>query len=117
MILSNAFYDILRKAADLMLGYQNPTVFEKEGHANYVTEADEAVQSFLLEQLHHLYPSALFKAEEGEGSVLTDALTFIIDPIDGTTNYFRERHASAISIGLVEGKKTIAGAVYDPYRQ
>ena len=116
MILNNAFYSVLRGAAERMLSFQHPAVYEKEGHANYVTEADESVQQFLLEQLHQLYPSASFKAEEGEGSVLKDDPTFIIDPIDGTTNYFRNRSASVISVGLVEGKWTIAGAVFDPYR-
>ena len=107
---------ILRQAAQLMLNFENPQVFAKGGHADFVTEADLAVQSFLLEELAKAYPGAAFLAEEGEGDGLGDGLTFIIDPIDGTTNYFRRRRCSAISIGAVEGKQPVFGAIYDPYR-
>ena len=108
---------ILRRAARLMLDFENPQVFAKGGHADFVTEADVAVQTFLLEELAKAYPGAAFFAEEAEGNTLGDGLTFIIDPIDGTTNYFRRRRCSAISIGAVEGKRPVFGAIYDPYRE
>ena len=108
--------DILRRAARIMLDYADPKVYEKGGHADFVTEADVAVQTFLLEELAKAYPGAAFFAEEAEGNTLGDGLTFIIDPIDGTTNYFRRRRCSAISIGAVEGKRPVFGAIYDPYR-
>ena len=107
---------ILRRAARLMLDFGNPQVYAKGGHADFVTEADVAVQAFLLEELAKAYPGAAFFAKEAEGQTLGDGLTFIIDPIDGTTNYFRHRRCSAISIGAVEGKKPVFGAIYDPYR-
>lgn len=107
----------LRRAGDMMLHYQNPQVFAKGAHADFVTEADLAVQSFLLEELARLWPGARFFAEEKKDNVLTDELTFIIDPIDGTTNYFRGRRMSAISVGAVENRKPVFGAIYDPYRK
>ncbi len=107
---------ILRRAAKMMLEFENPQVYAKGAHADFVTEADVAVQTFLLEELAKAYPNAAFFAEEQEGNVLGEGLTFIIDPIDGTTNYFRRRRCSAISIGAVEGKKPVFGAIYDPYR-
>jgi len=114
--MDKALDSILRRAARLMLDYENPQVYEKGGHADFVTEADVAVQSFLLEELAKAYPGAAFFAEEAEGNTLGNGLTFIIDPIDGTTNYFRRRRCSAISIGAVEGKRPVFGAIYDPYR-
>ena len=114
--MDKALDSILRQAARLMLDFENPQVYAKGAHADFVTEADVAVQSFLLEELTKAYPGAAFFAEEQEGNVLGDGLTFIIDPIDGTTNYFRRRRCSAISIGAVEGKKPVFGAIYDPYR-
>ena len=112
----NQLSAVLKKAGDMMLQYQQPRVYAKGKHADFVTEADLAVQEFLLEELAKLFPTAKFFAEEKKDNVLTDALTFIIDPIDGTTNYFRHRRCSAISIGAVEGKKPVFGAIYDPYR-
>jgi len=115
MLLHDAFYTVLRRAGELMLSYQDPAVYVKEGHANLVTEADNAVQAFLLEELHRVIPSAAFMAEEGEQAVLGDGLTFIIDPIDGTMNYTRRRASSVISVGLSEGKRAVAGAILNPY--
>lgn len=107
---------ILREAGRMMTDFQNPQVFEKGKHADFVTEADIAVQGFLVESLAKAFPGARFFAEEAENPVLTDDLTFIIDPIDGTTNYFRRRRCSAVSVGAVEGGKPVFGAIYDPYR-
>lgn len=108
--------NVLEKAGELMLQYQHPRVYAKGGHADFVTEADVAVQDYLMEQLARLYPSAKFFAEEKKDNVLTDAFTFIIDPIDGTTNYFRRRSCSMISVGAVENKRPVLGAIYDPYQ-
>lgn len=109
-------FRVLRKAGEKMLHWQSPQVFSKGKHADFVTEADIAVQEYLLENLARLYPTAQFFAEEKKDNVLTDALTFIIDPIDGTTNYFRRRSMSVISVGAVENKRPVFGAIYDPYR-
>ena len=114
--MRNAIEPILRQAARLMLDFSDPAVFSKGRHADFVTEADVAVQDFLLTHLSRVFPDARFLAEEGEGQTLTDAFTFIIDPIDGTTNYFRQRRSSMISIGAVEGKESVFGLIYDPYR-
>lgn len=108
--------DILEKAGALMLSFQDPKVSSKGEHASYVTDADVAVQAFLEEELTKRFPGVLFLAEEQENTTLTDAPTFIIDPIDGTTNYFRRRSASVISVGLVENQVPAFGAIYDPYR-
>ncbi len=111
----NELDSLLRAAGRMMLDYQSPKVFSKGHHADFVTEADIAVQSYLVDALQRAYPHAKFLAEEEERHVLTDALTFIIDPIDGTTNYFRRRRCSMISIGAVENKLPVFGGLYDPY--
>ena len=114
--MRNAVEPIIRRAAELMLNFADPAVYSKGRHADFVTEADVAVQDFLLNSLSKAFPEARFLAEEGEGQQLTDAFTFIIDPIDGTTNYFRRRRCSMISIGAVQGKTSVFGLLYDPYR-
>lgn len=107
---------ILRRAARLMLDFADPAVFSKGRHAYFVTEGDVAVQEFLIEELSRAFPDARFLAEEGEGQQLTDTFTFIIDPIDGTTNYFRHRRCSVISVGAVENRLPVFGMIFDPYR-
>lgn len=90
-------------------------VTEKSGESNFVTSYDLAVQELLLSRIGERYPEAVFFAEEKENERLTEALTFIIDPIDGTTNFIRGHHHSCISIGVYEGREPLCGAVYDPY--
>lgn len=105
----------IRMAGEKMLSFENFTVMEKQGHANFVTQADIEVQAYLLEELHKAVPQADFFAEEKENGALTDGLTFVIDPIDGTTNFMRGRRCSSISIALLENKAPILGAVLNPY--
>ena len=57
---------IARKDGELIRAIKRPEVFTKEGHANFVTEADLASQGFLMEELHKILPEAGFLAEEGE---------------------------------------------------
>lgn len=114
--MDKALERIMLKAGQLMTDWQQPKVYEKGRHADYVTEADFAVQTFLMEELAKVWPEAKFYAEEKKDNRLTDEMTFIIDPIDGTTNYVRQRSCSMISVGAVQGREAIFGAILDPYK-
>ena len=108
-------HHIILEAGDKMLGFDRPEVYQKEGHANFVTQADIEVQAFLMEKLAKAAPEAVFLAEEKENEALTDKLTFVIDPIDGTTNFMRGRKCSSISVALLENQKPVLGAILNPY--
>ncbi len=99
-----------------MRAIAHPEVFVKEGHANFVTEGDLRVQQFLFERLETVCPGAAFFAEEQENAQLTEAPTWVIDPIDGTFNYMRGRDCSSVSIALLRGRRPVLGVVYNPYR-
>lgn len=90
----------------------------KPGDANFVTVYDEAVQNNLIKGLKEILPNALFFAEEKDNSSVdtTRGHCFIIDPIDGTTNFIHDMGASAISVGLFLDGKPYIGVIYDPYR-
>ncbi len=111
----NAVAAIARQAGQMMLNIQNAAIHKKEGHFNFVTDADVQVQQFLRGELAALLPASRFYAEEQENAPLTDELTFVVDPIDGTLNYMRHRNVSAVSIGLLEKKRPILGVVCNPY--
>ena len=108
---------LIRRAGEKMLRFRSLQVTSKGRHGDFVTQADREVQDMLMDGLSRLYPGAGFIAEEKENAGLTDAMTFIIDPIDGTTNFFRHREASVISVGLTEGRKPVEGWIFNPYRQ
>lgn len=85
--------------------------------ANLVTEADLASQKAIFEYLHGLYPDHRFLGEEGllrdEGA---SPFRWIIDPLDGTSNYVHRFPYYAVSIGLEENGRMRAGVIFDPNR-
>ena len=110
---------IIRKASEIMLEADNHRMHieKKEGAANFVTEYDVKVQRFLEAEFSALLPGCGFLAEEeGESeNPLGDGCTFVIDPIDGTTNFMFGRRASCISVAVFYNRQALYGAVYDPY--
>ena len=88
----------------------------KSGVADLVTEYDKNIQVQLEIGLKKLLPEAKFIGEEGSNDELSDdGYAFIVDPIDGTTNFVKDYHHSAISVALLKGKDVVAGVVYNPY--
>lgn len=105
---------LVRNAGQKMLSGEGRAVTEKEGIGNYVTELDEGLQELLRSQLAELLPEAGFQGEEG-GKTQTSGLRWIVDPIDGTTNFVRNLHYSCVSVALAEDDTPLMGVVYNPY--
>ena len=109
--------EIVKEAGKIVLSAHNQenTITAKEGKKNFVTKYDVAVQEFLFKELGKAFPDAQFIGEEGENDFSTDGLRFIIDPIDGTTNFMQDYRCSCISVALCNGNDVVAGVVYNPY--
>lgn len=91
-------------------------VSSKEGHANFVTTYDKAVQDYLKKNLLALLPEAVFVGEEEDMHMsVGKGYAFIVDPIDGTTNFIRNMKASCISVGLLQDGAQYIGVIYNPY--
>lgn len=86
---------------------------EKKGKQDFVTYVDKAAEERIVEGLKEILPEAGCIAEEGSGSAKTDKYNWIIDPIDGTTNFIHGTPPFAISIALNDGDETILGVVYE----
>jgi myo-inositol-1(or 4)-monophosphatase len=95
---------------------QRFTVREK-ARADVVTEADVAAQDVIVTTIGRRFPDHNFLGEENL-SRLNDASPYcwIIDPLDGTSNYVHHFPFYCVSIGLSRGRELIVGAVYDPNR-
>ena len=91
------------------------TVCEK-GPADLVTEADVAAQKVIHEQLVDRFPTHGFLGEESLTHAGTSEYRWIIDPLDGTSNYVHRFPFYAVSIGLEKAGELILGVVYDPNR-
>lgn len=88
----------------------------KSGIRDLVTDYDVKVQGYAVDKLKNAFPQAAFFCEEnGKSDDLSGELVFIIDPIDGTSNFIHGFHHSCVSIGCMSASEPIAGVVFDPY--
>lgn len=115
MFMIEGIIAAVREAATLMLSAADAAVTAKAGHFNYVTETDLAVQDLLQARLSALVPGSAFFAEEQAHNVLGNGPTWMVDPIDGTLNFIRNRRASAISVCLLQNGLPEAAVLYNPY--
>jgi myo-inositol-1(or 4)-monophosphatase len=85
--------------------------------ADLVTETDKAVEAMVSTELMGKYPEYEFIGEETytPGMQLTDAPTFIVDPIDGTTNFVHSFPYVCISMGFAIKKLPTVGVIYNPF--
>ena len=86
---------------------------ESKGLNNFVTYVDKGSERMLVEQLGSIIPEAGFIAEEGTSTKKGLKYNWIIDPLDGTTNFLHGVRPYAISIGLMENGEVIAGVVHE----
>jgi myo-inositol-1(or 4)-monophosphatase len=82
---------------------------------DFVTEVDHAAEAAVIEILHKAYPDHAILAEESGATGRSD-YTWIIDPLDGTTNFIHGFPQYAVSIGLRHRGVITQGVVYDPGR-
>jgi myo-inositol-1(or 4)-monophosphatase len=86
---------------------------EKKGRNDFVSSADLAAEKAIIEVIHKHYPEHAIQAEESGAQGDSDHV-WIIDPLDGTTNYLHGLPVYAVSIGLQINGRLEHGVVYDP---
>lgn len=89
---------------------------EKKGHNDFVTSADLAAERAIIDVIHKHYPDHAILAEESGQQGESDHV-WIIDPLDGTTNYLHGFPVFAVSIGLQIKGRLEHAVVYDPMRE
>ena len=106
-----------RGGAVLREAFGRPRTISYKGGIDLVTDADHASEAALLEFLRRDFPEAAVLAEEsGASGVASGRLRFIIDPLDGTTNYAHGLPHFAVNVGVADERGLLAGATYDPLR-
>ena len=88
---------------------------EKSSSADLVTEIDLALEADLRESLTHLLPGSSFLGEEGGGE-LGDGPTWVVDPVDGTTNVVHGYPVAAVGVALWSEGEVVLAAVRDLFR-
>ena len=119
MELIGQIEEIVREAGKIILSAKDVLdhTHQKTSAADLVTEYDVKVEGYLKDQLLNLVPEAVFYGEEQQHKQdATRGWAFIVDPIDGTTNFVRGFSQSAISVALAKDRRVEYAVAYDPYR-
>ena len=110
--------NIMRNCGNIILSAERAPemVSSKEGKGNFVTTYDNQIQEILKSELLNLIPEAAFVGEESDlRPDISSGYAFIVDPIDGTTNFIRNYKCSCISVAVALDDKPVIGAVFNPY--
>lgn len=86
---------------------------ETKGRHDFVTQMDKLSERMLVDELAEIVPEAGYIAEEQTRTDRSDNLNWVVDPIDGTTNFIHAQPPFAISIALMEGPRVVVGVVYE----
>jgi myo-inositol-1(or 4)-monophosphatase len=94
--------------------WDQPSTVTRKGRIDLVTQTDLAVEEALKESLSGLLPGSTFLAEESAETLDPGELTWIIDPLDGTTNFAHRLPFVATSVALWSGGQSVLGFVNAP---
>jgi myo-inositol-1(or 4)-monophosphatase len=117
--LLNTAVKAARKGGDTALRYLNRVAdldVKTKARNEFVTQVDHASEAAIIESIRERYPSHGFLAEES-GSHPGDECVWIIDPLDGTTNFLHGFPVFSVSLALKVRDQLEVGVVYDPCRQ
>lgn len=105
----------------LLRHFSKPIRVDFKGDLNLVTEADREAEALIIKKLKNAFPRHGFLAEEGGGRTVSGApvprYKWIIDPLDGTTNFAHHFPFFCVSIALEKDGEVILGLVLDPIRK
>jgi myo-inositol-1(or 4)-monophosphatase len=108
--------DLAERAGEMTLSMRPPpgsAHAQMKGPQDWVTEADSAVERFLSDELAAAFPADGFQGEEG-GIARGGALRWVVDPIDGTSNFARGAARFCVSIACLEGDIPLIGVIAAP---
>lgn len=95
-------------------GVRHNEDLEIKGKSDYVTEVDKDAEQTFVKGLSKILPEAGFIAEEKTSEKKGVRYSWVIDPLDGTTNFIHDVPAYCTSVALLDGEEVILGVIYDP---
>lgn len=108
--------DVARRAGTLLHeGLSRPREIKFKGAIDLVTEMDVAAEKLILEAIRERFPDHAVLAEEsGASEATTSGYKWVVDPLDGTTNYAHGLPIFCVSIGLEKDGEPVLGVIYAP---
>jgi myo-inositol-1(or 4)-monophosphatase len=116
------FLPVAREAAEaaglvLRQGLDRGMEISYKGAVDLVTNFDKLAQDLIVGRISAAHPGHAFLAEEGLRPAAPAEFLWVIDPLDGTTNFAHRLPVFAVSIGLVAAGRPVLGVIYDPVRE
>jgi len=107
---------VAKKAGQIQMSYfgKISSLDKKSTNIDLLTNADTESEKFIIRKIQETFPEHSILSEE-RGELYTDSkYLWVIDPLDGTTNFAHNLPIFAVSIGLKKNNETICGVVYNP---
>lgn len=117
---ANELLDVAKEAAlkaaqviETAINGRDALVWRQKGESDFVTDADTRAESAIVETIHSHYPDAVIVGEElsPETMIGHDGITFVVDPLDGTTNFLHGYPEYSVSIAALADGELVAGVV------
>ena len=112
--LEAAVETALEAGGILVTEFDHPAKISYKGEVDLVTQADRLSEAAIVDRLRRYFPTHAIVAEEGSGQKGDARHRWIVDPLDGTTNFAHGYPCFAVSIGLEEDGELLVGVVYQP---
>jgi myo-inositol-1(or 4)-monophosphatase len=96
-----------------MRNEKDSTFAQRKSHQDFVTAADLAVEQLIRDRITDQFPEDSILGEEQGASEISDSI-WVVDPIDGTTNYMHGLTEWAVSIAYCHADKVVCGVIYAP---
>ena len=103
--------------AIFLQNWDKPRTIRHKGKLDLVTDTDLAIEEYLKQNLKDIVPGAVFMAEESATLTMPEGSCWIIDPVDGTTNFAHRFGDTATSVALWEDGRVTLGVVSAPVRK
>ncbi len=117
MTRSSLLKSTILRAGKVLSRHFGKVTYKQKRRADLLTIADLESQKTILDAIRRAFPEDDYKAEEDEVKLTGAEYLWIIDPLDGTTNYAHGYPVSCVSIGVLKNGAPQLGGVYDPFRK
>ena len=117
--MGNQFLEVavetaLEAGGILLAEFDRPVKISYKGEVDLVTQADRRSEDAIVSRLRSYFPKHSIVAEEGTGQEGDSGYRWIVDPLDGTTNFAHGYPCFAVSIGLEQAGELLVGVIYQP---
>lgn len=118
--IENVARTVVESAGEMIrrhIGRVADSDIHSKGPSDYVTEVDQAIENRIIDTIRAHFPDHHIMSEETANDGLQAGVTWVIDPLDGTTNFIHGFPFVAVSVAVCVDKRPVMGLVLDPMRE